>query len=106
MFILNQYMVIIKHNFCSFSFLHGPWNHIKQLFSKERVLATVLYGGALFGTLYSALHFQSTIATIIFAVLQIMILVWITLGSFPGGASGMRFFSNIFKSSVSNTLPV
>ncbi|XP_041988921.1 protein transport protein sft2 [Aricia agestis] len=90
----------------SFSFLYGPWNHLKSLFSKEKALSTCVYGFTLVGTLYCALHLQSTPLTVIFAVSQVLALLWTMLGSIPGGSSGMRFFGSMFKSSVSNTLPI
>ncbi|KAI8420624.1 hypothetical protein MSG28_007868 [Choristoneura fumiferana] len=90
----------------SFSFLYGPWSHFKSLFSKERALTTLLYGSTLTATLYCALHLQSTPLTIVFAVLQVIALLWMMMGSVPGGASGMRFFGSMFKSTVSNTLPI
>ncbi|XP_013164062.1 PREDICTED: protein transport protein sft2 [Papilio xuthus] len=90
----------------SFSFLYGPWSHFKSLFSKERVLTTSLYGSTLIATLYCALHLQSTPLTIVCAVAQVLALLWIMVGYVPGGSSGMRFFGSMFKSSVSNTLPI
>ncbi|XP_013142367.1 PREDICTED: protein transport protein sft2 [Papilio polytes] len=90
----------------SFSFLYGPWSHFKSLFSKERALTTLLYGSTLIATLYCALHLQSTPLTIICAVAQVLALLWMMVGYVPGGSSGMRFFGSMFKSSVSNTLPI
>ncbi|XP_022825745.1 protein transport protein sft2 [Spodoptera litura] len=90
----------------SFSFLYGPWNHLKSMFSKERALTTSLYLLTLIATLYCALHLQSTPWTIVCAVLQVVALLWMMMGSIPGGSSGMRFFGSMFKSSVSNTLPI
>ncbi|XP_061705127.1 uncharacterized protein LOC133516293 isoform X1 [Cydia pomonella] len=90
----------------SFSFLYGPWSHLKSLFSKERALTTLLYGSTLIATLYCALHLQSTPLTIVCAVLQVIALLWMMMGSIPGGSTGARFFGNMFKSSVSSTLPI
>ncbi|XP_045767591.1 protein transport protein sft2 [Maniola jurtina] len=90
----------------SFSFLYGPWAHMKSLFSKERAITTLLYGFTLVATLYCALHLQSTALTIICAVAQVLALMWMMLGSIPGGSSGARVFGSMFKSSVSNTLPI
>ncbi|CAK1579751.1 unnamed protein product [Parnassius mnemosyne] len=90
----------------SFSFLYGPWSHFKSLFSKEKALTTSLYSFTLIATLYCALHLQSTPLTIVCAVGQVLALLWMMMGSIPGGSSGMRFFGNMFKSSVSNTLPI
>ncbi|XP_053605332.1 uncharacterized protein LOC128672305 [Plodia interpunctella] len=90
----------------SFSFLYGPWNHLKSLFSKERALATVMYGATLIATLYCALHLGSTLLTVLCAIAQVVSLIWMMMGSVPGGSSGVRFFGSMFKSSVSNTLPI
>ncbi|KAJ0178003.1 hypothetical protein K1T71_006876 [Dendrolimus kikuchii] len=90
----------------SFSFLYGPWSHLKSMFSKERALTTSIYGITLIATLYCALHLQSTPWTIVCAVLQVIALFWMMMGSIPGGSTGARFFGSMFKSSVSNTLPI
>ncbi|XP_063374513.1 uncharacterized protein LOC134662175 [Cydia amplana] len=90
----------------SFSFLYGPWSHLKSLFSKERALTTLMYGSTLIATLYCALHLQSTPLTIVCAVLQVIALLWMMMGSIPGGSTGARFFGSMFKSSVSSTLPI
>ncbi|CAG9122719.1 hypothetical protein JYU34_004015 [Plutella xylostella] len=90
----------------SFSFLWGPWAHLKSLFSKDKALSTTLYGSTLLATLYCALHLQSTPLTIVCAVAQVIALMWMMMGSIPGGSSGMRFFGSMFKSSVSSTLPI
>ncbi|CAG9787024.1 unnamed protein product [Diatraea saccharalis] len=90
----------------SFSFLYGPWAHIKSLFSKERAIATSLYILTMIATLYCALSLKSTLLTVICAIAQFTALFWMIMGSVPGGSSGMRFFGNMFKSSVSNTLPI
>ncbi|KOB76956.1 Protein transport protein sft2, partial [Operophtera brumata] len=98
---------ILKQNYgYSFSFLYGPWAHLKSMFSKERALTTSLYMITLTATLYCALHLQSTPWTIICAVLQVIALFWMMMGSIPGGSTGARFFGSMFKSSVSNTLPI
>ncbi|KAL4703026.1 hypothetical protein ACJJTC_019244 [Scirpophaga incertulas] len=90
----------------SFSFLYGPWSHIKSLFSKERALTTSLYAITLVATLYCALGLKSTPLTVICAIAQVTALFWMIMGSVPGGSSGMRMFGSMFKSSVSNTLPI
>lgn len=103
------YIYLLNNNFCllcSFSFLYGPWAHLKTLFSKERALTTSLYAITLTATLYCALHLMNTPLTVICAAAQVIVLFWMMTASIPGGSSGMRFFGNMFKSSVSNTLPI
>ncbi|XP_044740756.1 protein transport protein SFT2 [Chrysoperla carnea] len=90
----------------SFSFLWGPLTHLKHMFSRERLCLTLCYGSTLIATLYFALFVQSTPLTVLAAVGQIITLLWTTVSSIPGGMTGVKFFSKMFSSSVSNTLPV
>ena len=94
----------------SFSFLWGPMNHMKHLFSKERVPFTSVYLATLFGTLYFALSLQSTVLTVIAAVGQFLALAWFTISYIPGGQTGLKFFSRLCstfcKSTVGRSLPV
>ncbi|KAK4302127.1 hypothetical protein Pmani_001723 [Petrolisthes manimaculis] len=94
----------------SFSFLWGPINHLKHLFSAERIMFTSVYFISLFATLYFALSLQSTILTSISAVVQVVSLLCFVLSNIPGGQTGLRFFSGIcssmLKSTVSKALPV
>jgi len=79
---------------------------LKQMFSRDRLALSLSYTGCLIGTLYFAMWVQSTAMTVLFAVAQIITLMWMILGSIPGGTSGIKFFGQLFKNSVSNTLPV
>jgi len=94
----------------SFSFLYGPWNHMKHLFSKPQLPFTSVYFLTLGGTLYFAMVWQSTIFTCITASAQVVALVWFLLGNVPGGQTGLKFFSSLCsglcRSSVQSTLPV
>jgi hypothetical protein len=73
----------------SFFFLWGPLAYLKHMFSRERLLLTVLYGGTLIATLYCALHLQSTPFTLLCAVGQIVSLLWTVIANIPGGTSGL-----------------
>nr|CAD7429560.1 unnamed protein product [Timema monikensis] len=95
---------------CSFSFLWGPINHLKHLFSRERLPFTAAYFGSLIATLYFALSVQSTPLTVLFAVAQVMALLWFLISYIPGGQTGLAFFtrlcSSAVTSTVSKTLPI
>jgi hypothetical protein len=95
---------------CSFSFLWGPVNHLRHLFSRDRLPFTAAYFGTLFATLYFALHVQSTPFTVLCAVGQIVALLWFLISYIPGGQTGLQFctrlFSSAVTSTVSKTLPV
>ncbi|XP_047497889.1 protein transport protein SFT2-like [Penaeus chinensis] len=94
----------------SFSFLWGPVNHLKHLFSSERLVFTSVYFLSLFATLYFALSLQSTILTSIAAIVQVVALLCFVLSNVPGGQTGLKFFSSIcssmVKTTVSKALPV
>uniref|UniRef100_A0A6P8HRK6 Vesicle transport protein n=1 Tax=Actinia tenebrosa TaxID=6105 RepID=A0A6P8HRK6_ACTTE len=94
----------------SFSLLWGPVNHVKHLCSLGRLPFTAAYFGSMLITLYMALFVKSTILTILFAVIQMVSLVWYFVSYIPGGTRGMHFFTRLFSSAVtrtvSNTLPV
>lgn len=94
----------------SFSFLLGPWNHMRLLTSRERIPFTLTYLVTLSGTLYFAMALQSTVLTCLAAVAQMGALVWFIISYVPGGQTGLKFFSKLFsglfRSGVSKTLPV
>ncbi|XP_055838798.1 uncharacterized protein LOC129906868 [Episyrphus balteatus] len=90
----------------SFCFLSGFTAFFKQMFSKPRLLVSASYTFCLIATLYWSLFAQSTALTVLFAVAQIIALLFMVLGTVPGGATGVRFFGQLFKSKVTNTLPV
>ncbi|XP_067003236.1 uncharacterized protein [Anabrus simplex] len=95
---------------CSFSFLWGPMNHLRHLFSRDRLPFTSVYIGTLLATLYFALSVQSTPFTVLCAVGQIVALLWFLMSYIPGGQTGLMFFtrlcSSAVTSTVSKTLPV
>ncbi|KAL2745702.1 protein transport protein SFT2 [Vespula maculifrons] len=90
----------------SFCFLWGPINYLKSLFTAERRCFTISYFVTLIGTLYFALHLQSTPLTVLCAVLQIVAMLSFFLSGIPGGTTGLMFFTRMFKSSVNSSLPV
>ncbi|XP_076451521.1 uncharacterized protein LOC143287421 [Babylonia areolata] len=94
----------------SFSFLWGPYNHVKHLFSMTRLPFTSVYFGTMFATIYFSMWVHSTVFTVICALGQIVALVWYIISYIPGGQTGLKFFSNIFyavaSKTVSKTLPV
>lgn len=124
-FIILRYDWMTEHltqkpmnfRFCSFSVLWGPVSHMKHLFSKERLPFTLTYFGSLFITLYFALNvcliasnrtlivfFQvkSTLLTALFAVIQVIALIWYVVSYLPGGQTGLMFLTK----AAAKTLPV
>ncbi|KAK0041230.1 protein transport protein SFT2 [Biomphalaria pfeifferi] len=88
----------------SFALLWGPMNHFKHLFSVGRLPFTTTYFGSMLATLYFSLWVQSTVLTIVFAVAQIVALVWYLVSYIPGGQTGLKFFTSIFYAAASKTV--
>lgn len=79
---------------------------MKQFFSREKLPVSLSYTICLIATLYFAMWVQSTALTVLFAVAQIISLLWMVLSAIPGGFSGVKIFGKMFSSTVSNTLPI
>lgn len=90
----------------AFGFLSGFMTMVRQMFSRDRVLVSLSYTSCLLATLYFSMVQQSTALTVLFAVAQIIALLWLVMASVPGGATGLKFFGQMFRSTVSTTLPV
>jgi len=94
----------------SFSFMWGPCNHLKHLFSKDRLPFTLIYLTTLAGTLYFAMGLQSTILTTVAAVCQIVALTWFVISYIPGGQTGLKYMTklctSLCRSTVNKSLPV
>lgn len=93
----------------SFCFLSGFVAFFKTLCNRDRFLVSITYFGSLITTLYCALWMQSTALTVLFALAQMIALAFMVVSTIPGGASGVKLFGSLFKSSVttgSSALPV
>lgn len=88
----------------SFSFLWGPWNHFKHLFTKEKLPFSLSYVITLTGTLYCSMWLHSTLLTVLLAVLQLIALLWFLVSYIPGGHSGLSFFTRLCTSAVSSSM--
>ncbi|XP_037958711.1 protein transport protein sft2 [Teleopsis dalmanni] len=92
----------------SLCFLLGFGVFLQQTFSKGRVLISGFYTACLCGALYFALFNQITLLTVLFAILQTLTLLYLIVDTIPGAGKSIKFFGQIFKSSISasNVLPV
>ncbi|VDQ06384.1 unnamed protein product [Trichobilharzia regenti] len=73
----------------SFSFLWGPWNHIKSLFSAERLPFTISYLLSLFAGLYAVIVWHSAVFAAIALVSQVCLIIWQIITTVPGGRTGL-----------------
>jgi len=90
----------------SFSVLWGPVSHMKHLFSTQRLPFTLTYFGSLFTTLYFALKVQSTPLTALFALIQVVALLWYVISYLPGGQTGLIFVTKMATKAAAKSLPV
>ena len=77
---------------------------MKHLFSSSRLPFTLSYFLSLILTIYVAIWLKSLTLTLIFAVLQVISLVWYLISYLPGGQTGLKFFSKIFYTLVSKSV--
>ncbi|TFK06271.1 rRNA promoter binding protein [Platysternon megacephalum] len=86
-------------------FLRGPSRLLR-----EPSRGTVLYLGALAGTLYAALGLRSTLLTALGAAAQLAAIAGCLLALLPGGPAGLRYLGGLLggfvRRRVSKTLPV
>lgn len=96
--------------FLSIFILRGPEQHLRSMLQADRLPFTTLHLLSVCATLYVALVMQSTVLTVVCAVLQIWALLWYTLSYVPGGHRGIMFFSRfatkLFKKTAASTLDV
>lgn len=86
----------------SFCFLSGFVTFFRTLCTLQRVFPSVTYFSCLFLTLYCSIWIKSTALTVLFALIQLMSLAFMVIGSVPGGTAGVKFFGSIFKSTISS----
>ncbi|EJD04734.1 ER-to-golgi vesicle protein transport Sft2 [Fomitiporia mediterranea MF3/22] len=89
-----------------FSILIGPVNHIKHLFSKERLPFTIAYFASLGLTIFFSVGEHSYLGSLIFAIVQIIALVSYVLAYFPGGVQTLRFGSQMALRGAGSLLPI
>uniref|UniRef100_A0A8C3SFV5 Vesicle transport protein n=1 Tax=Chelydra serpentina TaxID=8475 RepID=A0A8C3SFV5_CHESE len=86
-------------------FLRGPSRLLR-----EPSRGSVLYVGALAGTLYAALGLRSTLLTALGAAAQLAAIADCLLALLPGGPAGLRYLGGLLggfvRRRVSKTLPV
>ncbi|KAJ7279034.1 Got1/Sft2-like family-domain-containing protein [Mycena rebaudengoi] len=89
-----------------FSVLVGPINHIKHLFTAERLPFTAVYFSSLGLTLYFALGLHSSLGSLVCSVIQILALLSYVIAYFPGGSATLRLAgSTAFRSAAGSLLP-
>lgn len=83
----------------SFFALKGPKAQFYHMISKERWPFTAGFIGSMAATIYVSMVLHSYILSVIFAVIQVLALLYYLLSYFPGGTAGMQFLTSMIVSS-------
>ncbi|ODO06146.1 SFT2 domain-containing protein [Cryptococcus wingfieldii CBS 7118] len=89
-----------------FAILHGPWNHLKHIFSPERLPFSLAYFGSLILTLFFAIGIRSTIGTLVAAIIQVGALLSYVAAYFPGGQTTLRLGLQMMLRGAGSLLPI
>ena len=100
-FTLGSILILV-----SVALLRGPLSHIKHMISMERLPFTISYVGSMLLTLYAALGLRAMILTIIFAIIQIIALIWYVGSYIPGGVSTLRYGTAYIGRRAVSVLPI
>ena len=74
----------------SFAAMMGPMAYVQHLLSGPRLPFSAAYFGSLVMSIYFSIGLQSTILTLIAAIIQIACLIWYLVSYFPMGSSSLR----------------
>ncbi|KAL0089586.1 Got1/Sft2-like family-domain-containing protein [Phycomyces blakesleeanus] len=100
-FTLGSILILV-----SIAMLRGPWSHLCHMISVERLPFTCSYLGTMGLTLYFSIGARKTIPTIIFAVCQLIALVWYFGSYIPGGISTLRYGTSYIGRRATSLLPI
>ncbi|KAI0651313.1 SFT2-domain-containing protein [Trametes meyenii] len=88
-----------------FAVLIGPINHIKHLFSKERLPFSAAYFTSLGLTLYFSLGAHSYVGSLVCGIVQVIALLSYVAAYFPGGTQTLRFGGQMALRGAGSLLP-
>lgn len=80
-------------------FLMGPWKQLQSMFQPARYMSTLIYFGAMGGTLYAALSLHNTGLTLIMVIVQFGAALWY-------GASYVPFCQQFLMGTARTVLPL
>ena len=84
----------------SFGVLQGLQAYMTHLFLSTRILFTVTFVTSIILTLVSSLSLKSTLLSIIFAIIQLISVIWYTVSYFPMGQQTLNLASSVARSQV------
>ncbi|KAG0585081.1 hypothetical protein KC19_3G256500 [Ceratodon purpureus] len=83
----------------SFFALKGPKAQFYHMVSKERWAFTAGFIGSMAATIYVSVVLHSYILSVVFAVVQVLALLYYLMSYFPGGTAGMQFLTSMIMNS-------
>lgn len=90
----------------AFGVLQGPVAYLKHLTGKDRLPFTIFFFLSCGGTIYFAAIVKSTILTILFAVLEVVALLYYAVSYFPFGRQGLSIISSVGLSQARGALSI
>jgi hypothetical protein len=84
----------------SFFALKGPKAQFYHMISKERWPFTAGFIGSMAATIYVSVVLHSYILSVVFAVIQVLALLYYLMSYFPGGTAGMQFLTSMIMNSI------
>ena len=84
----------------SFGFLHGFVSYFRHLFSPSKMIYSVWFVLASFGTIYASMTLHSYLLTVIMALVQMAGMMAFVVSYVPGGSTGISFMGSMITSSI------
>ncbi|CAL9730849.1 protein transport protein Sft2p [Monosporozyma unispora] len=78
----------------AFGIMMGPVAYFKHISSRERLPFTLFFFFSCFATVYFAAISKSTIMTLIFAIIELVAVLYYAISYFPMGSTGLRMLSS------------
>eukprot|EP00696_Hemimastix_kukwesjijk_P003642 gnl/Hemi2/14452_TR4899_c0_g2_i1.p1 gnl/Hemi2/14452_TR4899_c0_g2~~gnl/Hemi2/14452_TR4899_c0_g2_i1.p1 ORF type:complete len:178 (+),score=18.47 gnl/Hemi2/14452_TR4899_c0_g2_i1:312-845(+) len=69
----------------STAFLIGPWRQVQSMFDPVRVVATIVYLGAMGGTIFACIQYPNFLLVLILIIVEWIALIWYALSYIPYG---------------------
>jgi len=88
----------------SFVFIYGTAAYLDLLFSKSRIVISIMFIFSIFLGLYFAFFQSFYLISLICAVFQLVALIIFTLSFIPGGQMGISFCWSMFTSPINNLM--
>ena len=90
----------------SFGILKGPWEHLKSMFTTDRMVFTTMYLGSMILTLYLTFTkggIQGYTLVLMASGAQLVALLWYLVSFLPGGTLGLQL---VFRAMASMIQPI